>query len=216
VVPDVKVCGLVRSADAAAAAEAGVRYLGVIFADSRRRVAPDEARRVLDGALGRDVRRVGVFGAASTLEILAAADAARLDVLQLHVPPDATGLQHLRSQFDGAIWGVVRVSPAGLTSQEWQAWRLADAVVVDTWSATALGGTGVPFAWSDAAAAIVALRGVRPLVLAGGLTALNVAAAIGALSPEIVDVSSGVERVPGEKDPHRIAAFMKAVRGEIA
>jgi len=210
--PEVKICGLTRPDDAAVAAAAGAAFLGVIFAESKRRVAADRAREILDAAAGP--RRVGVFGSSNAAEILEFATTARLDVLQLHgrMAPDEAS--RLRERFHGKIWGVVRVSSSGVSEEEWVEWESADAIVVDTWRKETLGGSGVRFDWSSAARQLGALRGARPLVLAGGLTPENVASGIAALNPDIVDVSSGVEQSPGVKDPARVAAFVRAAKGE--
>lgn len=210
--PEVKICGLTRPEDAAAAAAAGAAFLGVIFAESKRRVAADRAREILDA--GGGVQRVGVFGSSNAHEILETATTARLDVLQLHGKLPRDDVWRLRQHFPGQIWGVVRVSPAGVTDEEWAEWDRADAVVVDTWREESLGGSGVRFDWSAAAPRIRALRGARPLVLAGGLTAETVADGIAVLAPDIVDVSSGVEHSTGVKDPARVAAFVRAAKGE--
>lgn len=212
--PKVKICGLMRPKDAEAAASAGADYLGVVFAEGKRRVAAARGREILDEASASGARRVGVFGASNGDEILRAATSARLDVLQLTGEFAGDELSYVRQHFSGTLWGVERVPPDGIAAERWARWNEVDAVVVDTWSAGALGGTGVPFDWAAAASAIAALRGQRPIVLAGGLTPDNVARGIMILAPDVVDVSSGVERIAGEKDPTRIAAFVRAVRGE--
>jgi phosphoribosylanthranilate isomerase len=203
-----------RPDDAATAAACGAAYLGVVFAPSKRRVAVDRGRLILDGASGSAARRVGVFGTSSAADILQTAVAAHLDVLQLHGEFDRSTLSVLRRRFPGQLWGVVRVSAEGTTVGDWARWDSVDALVVDTWSRDALGGTGVPFDWEGSAKAIAAVRGRRTIVLAGGLTPDNVATGIATLAPNVVDVSSGVERVDGEKDPARVAAFVRAARGE--
>ncbi|MBV6520860.1 MAG: N-(5'-phosphoribosyl)anthranilate isomerase [Gemmatimonadaceae bacterium] len=210
--PEIKICGLTLPEDAALAADAGASYLGVVFAESRRRVDAGRARHVLDAATRESVRRVGVFGEANADEILRAADRARLDVLQLHAIANAPGVDYLRSRFDGAIWGVVRVRVERIVRSEYSAWEHADAVLVDAYDPVRLGGTGLRFDWERAADSLSALRDSRPLVLAGGLTAGSVAAAIAALHPDVVDVSSGVESAPGVKDHVRVADFVRAVQ----
>ena len=86
--------------------------------------------------------------------------------------------------------------------------RHCDAILLDTWSAQAPGGTGETFPWSIAA-------GLRPqvsrLILAGGLTSANVAEAIRRVRPFAVDVCSGVETAPGDKDETKVRAFIRAV-----
>jgi phosphoribosylanthranilate isomerase len=90
----------------------------------------------------------------------------------------------------------------------------ADAVVLDSYSAAALGGTGVALPWGELASAVEAARSRARLVLAGGLRAETVGSAMRALGPDVVDVSSGVESAPGIKDPAKLKAFRDAVWAE--
>jgi len=87
----------------------------------------------------------------------------------------------------------------------------ADAILVDSYSESGLGGTGRAFDWEREADAVRRIVAGKPLVLAGGLDAENVGAAIRALAPDVVDVSSGVESSPGVKDHGRMRAFASAV-----
>jgi phosphoribosylanthranilate isomerase len=90
-----------------------------------------------------------------------------------------------------------------------------DAGMVDSRTATAAGGTGVPFDWK-AARAVLARLGELPLIVAGGLTPANVREAIAVLDPWGVDVVTGVEAQPGRKDPEKLAAFMRVARGLVS
>jgi phosphoribosylanthranilate isomerase len=87
----------------------------------------------------------------------------------------------------------------------------ADGLLLDAYTPAALGGTGVSFSWSSIALDLQAIRGTTPVILAGGLRPENVADAIAALAPDVVDVSSGVESAPGIKDHDRMRAFRDAV-----
>lgn len=206
---EVKFCGLTRVGDARAATDLGARYVGVIFAGGPRNLDRESARRVLDDA-GPGPQRVGVFGASKPTDIAAIVDHAHLDVVQLHGDPSVDEVRAVRALTGARVWAVVRVEgttvPAGLH----ELWKEVDTLVLDTRVEGALGGTGTSFDWS-------ALEGETrnrpgPLVLAGGLTAANVAEAIEILSPDVVDVSSSVESSPGIKDHERMAEFMDAVR----
>ena len=208
---EVKFCGLTRGADALEAARLGAAYAGVVLAGGPRRVTPSRAAELL-AALPRTVRRIGVFGAAPAAEIAAAARVAGLDGVQLHGDPSAGDVAAVRRSFDGIVWAVVRVGaalPAALEGVDALA-AAADGIVLDTKVDGRLGGSGVAFDW---AAAARALEGRRPrrLVVAGGLTPENVAAAVAALAPDVVDVSSGVESAPGVKDHARMRAFVGAL-----
>jgi phosphoribosylanthranilate isomerase len=202
-----KFCGITRVEDASFAADLGAAYVGSIFTHSPRRVSPAAAADVWTGAPG--LKRVGVFGDASVKEILEAAELSGLDVIQLHGGPREGLIEQLRARFRGEIWAVVRIGEGALTavgeSSE------ADAVLVDSYSESGLGGTGRSFDWDRETATIRRLKGDRPLIVAGGLDPDNVAEVIRVLAPEIVDVSSGVESSPGVKDHARMRAFATAV-----
>lgn len=210
---ELKFCGLTRAQDAAEAARLGARYVGVIFAGGPRLLSPDRAAVVLR-AVPPGVRRVGVFAAASPEEVSAVATIAELDVVQLHGDPVPQTVAALRRHFRGEIWAVVRSADGSLPETLPALFDVADAVVLDAKVPGALGGTGVALPWETMATALArARRGAAAgrLVLAGGLTAENVAAAIAALAPDVVDVSSGVESAPGVKDHARMRNFAAAV-----
>jgi phosphoribosylanthranilate isomerase len=206
---DIKFCGLTRAEDARVGAELGARYLGAIFADGPRRVTPERAAAVFDTP--RVVYRVGVFGSATPEEIAAAADTARLDVVQLHADPSPTAVEAVRRAWTGRVWAVVRTA-GRLPPTAKALFELADAVLLDARVDGRLGGTGVALPWDEVARELDAARGRATLVLAGGLTPENVGAAIAALAPDVVDVSSGVEVAPGVKDHGRMRLFAEAVR----
>jgi phosphoribosylanthranilate isomerase len=204
---ETKICGLTRPADAALAAEAGAAYLGVVFASGPRVVTVATAREVVAAAAGRPV--LGVFGRQPVGEIEAAARAAGLSGAQLHGEYSTADAVRLRDA-GLVVWRVVRVRHA---SDADGAARLADAadlVLVEPRVAHADGGAGVALASDLAVRARVVLRG-RRMGVAGGLTPETVGAAVALVSPEVVDVSSGVESQPGIKDPARIRRFLEAV-----
>jgi phosphoribosylanthranilate isomerase len=187
--------------------------VGVIFAESRRRVTAEQAREVLDSAEG--LKRVGVFGPArgAVPAMMRTARIADLDVIQLHGSFSPDDITHIRSDFDGEVWAVVPVeSVTGVFPEAWdEIADLADALLVDSRVGVQTGGTGKPFPWEAAAPSIQRATALLPVVLAGGLNPANVAQAIKILRPSIVDVSSGVEVSPGIKDPALMQAFAEAV-----
>jgi phosphoribosylanthranilate isomerase len=212
-VSELKFCGLTREEDAALAAALGARYLGVIFAGGPRALDPSRAAAVLDaGATASAPGRVGVFARQGASEIASTAAAARLDVVQLHADPNPDDVRAVRARFGGLVWAVIRTASTELPEDAEGLFREADAVVLDARSAGGLGGTGIPLDWAALAPAVARVRGGTPLVLAGGLTDANLGQAIRALQPDVVDVSSGVERAPGIKDPARMRAFAAAAR----
>lgn len=204
----VKICGITEAAHGLAAADAGADAIGFVFwPGSKRSVTPDDAV-----AIARDlpdaVLRVGVFVDTPAEEMARVADAVGLDILQLH------GDEPL-SVLDGLPRPVVKAVRVGEGFSQAEALRYAArcaGILVDTrraGEAALPGGTGAPFDWSlvDGLS-----RRVPFLVLAGGLGPSNVAEAIRAVRPHAVDVSSGVEVVPGRKDPEKVRAFVEAVR----
>ncbi len=212
---DVKFCGLTRGEDAALGASLGAAYLGSVFAGGPRQRSAAEARALFDAAaIGGNARRVGVFGTQAVPEIVAIAREAGLDVVQLHAGADAGLVRELRRHFAGEVWRVLRVRGMARAAELRTAAADVDALVVDAFAEGALGGTGVPVDWGALAAALD--RAGRParLVLAGGLRPDNVGRAIALVSPDVVDVSSGVETAPGLKDHEMMRAFaVAAARG---
>lgn len=208
----VKVCGLCRPEDAAAAVAAGASHIGVILSAQGPR-ALDEARARSVLSRRGSARAVGVLVDEPVDRIAALAEELHLDVLQLHGAETVEDVRALRSRTVASIWKSIRVRDAHDARESIAAWaEHADGLLLDGWSPHAAGGTGTAFEWE-------ALRDVRAqipahvtLVVAGGLTADNVASAIRLLSPDIVDVSSGVETEPGIKSHERIRAFVAASR----
>jgi phosphoribosylanthranilate isomerase len=211
----IKFCGLRRSEDAARAVALGARYVGVIFAGGPRQVTVDEARRVLEPTRGA-VRAVGVFGLSAPEVIARIVNEARLDVVQLSADPDAEMVDAVRQATQVEVWATVRCG-AELPTDTATLFGCADAVLLDARVEGQLGGTGKTLTWSTLAPALRAARQKNPgrLVLAGGLTADNVREATSALTPDVVDVSSGVESAPGVKDHERMRAFAAAVQAAV-
>ena len=151
-----------------------------------------------------------MFGAARPEEIGRLAAEAQLDIVQLHGDPGASDVEALRAHFSGDIWAVMRIEGRALPDHAETLAGAANAVVIDAKAPGALGGTGRTLDWRGLRGALAAVRHSAPLVLAGGLTPENVAAAIAALGPDVVDVSSGIESAPGIKDHVKMRAFAEA------
>jgi phosphoribosylanthranilate isomerase len=212
--PEIKFCGMTRVEDVTAAVAIGADYIGVIFAGGPRNVSVEWANELVSH-VPRGVKRVGVFGARESTSggIGDVARSVGLDVIQLHGDPDEAAVEELRRTFGGAVWAAVRVAGTSMPAGAAALFRAADAVVVDAYSATSLGGTGLALPWAELADGIAAARGSGRLVLAGGLRAETVSGAVAALRPDVVDVSSGVESAPGIKDHGKLRSFRDAVRG---
>jgi phosphoribosylanthranilate isomerase len=211
--PLTKFCGITRSEDATAAARLGAAYIGAIFATSPRQVNESTASSVFS-AVGPKVGKVAVFAGGAVEDLAAIAGRISADVIQLHGDMGPATIEALRARFPGEIWAVASVDPEGTsTNPHLDALaREADAILFDTKVAGMTGGTGQIFDWDRLADSVEAIREHTKIILAGGLDAGNVASAIRALAPDIVDVSSGIEASPGIKDHSRMLAFAEAVR----
>lgn len=209
----IKFCGIARPEDAKTAARLGASYVGVIFADSPRRVDEETARAVFEAA-GENLGRVAVFGDESIENIAATASRIGADIVQLHSASGASAVDELRRRFRGRIWAVISIDPHSLMlpAETDRLAAAADALLLDARVGGRSGGTGRTLNWDALAESVAALSEQTELILAGGLTPENVATAIRAMRPEVVDVSSGVERSPGVKDPLRMEAFAEGVR----
>jgi phosphoribosylanthranilate isomerase len=209
---DIKFCGLTRADDAIHATELGARFVGAIFAGGPRNLLARDAARVF-APLPPAVRRVGVFADQDAGEIAATVAEAGLDVIQLHGAWNPARVREIRRAVAGSVWPVVRVGRQDVTAELATAFDVGDGIVVDALVPGRLGGTGSPVPWDAVAATLESVRAGRMLILAGGLRSENVAAAIEILSPDVVDVSSGVESAPGIKDREKMTAFRNAVAG---
>jgi phosphoribosylanthranilate isomerase len=209
--PGIKICGVTRLADALLALELGVDALGFILASgSPRRLEPFEAKALLEtirDAAPRAFEAVAVIGGYDAPSARRALEELGFDRVQLVGEEPRPALFEALAELGPLAhraYGSVRVRDA--TSLEGMADAPCDAILLDTYRAGALGGTGHSFDW--ALAAPLAAR--RRVVLAGGLTPLNVAEAIAVVKPWRVDVASGVEDAPGIKNPDKLRAFVEA------
>jgi phosphoribosylanthranilate isomerase len=201
----VKICGINDAAGFDAAVAAGADWIGfVFFPPSPRFVTPPRAAALSARAGGP--RRVGLFVDPSDADIQAALAALPLDVLQVHAP--SARAAELRSRFGIPIWRAIGVAERGdLPGAE----PGIDAHLIDAKpppGATRPGGNAISFDWTLTSGWEAKL----PWLLAGGLTPDNVAMAIAASEANAVDVSSGVERAKGVKDPALIAAFVATAK----
>jgi phosphoribosylanthranilate isomerase len=157
-------------------------------------------------------RRVGVFVDGDEDALLAAARTAGVDVLQLHGEETPERADRLRRE-GYEVWKAVRARGGDDVSAALARYAgSVDALLVDGYSPDSAGGTGTRFPWDEVAARLAGRSGELRIVAAGGLRPENVAQAAAILRPDAVDVSSGVERAPGEKDPEAVRAFVRAVR----
>jgi phosphoribosylanthranilate isomerase len=201
----VKICGITRLTDATEAVACGADALGFVFwPDSPRVVTPAQAREI-GCALPALVSRVGVFVNQSPADVRAIVAEAGLDVIQLHGDEDLPPYANLGVRVIKAVSLDDEASVA-------RAREYPDAVtpLVDATDRVRRGGTGQVANWALAAQ----VAAVRPVVLAGGLRASNVAEALRRVRPWAIDVSSGVESSPGIKDAARLRELFAAVMQE--
>jgi phosphoribosylanthranilate isomerase len=201
----VKICGITRLEDAVVAVELGAWALGMIFwPGSSRACAPDAAEQVAL-ELRRSVELAGVFVNAPLDEVAALADRCSLSLLQLHGDEGPVYCREAARRTGCRVMKAVRVRDAA--SVEGLRAFATDLHLLDAHVPGRRGGTGETFNWELARRH----RGPAELVLSGGLTPDNVGQAVSTVRPYAVDVASGTESRPGEKDPRRLTEFFRAV-----
>ena len=208
----VKICGLREPGHAVFAARAGADMLGFVFAESRRRVTPDEARHIIREVikLKLPAQTVGVFVNEAVENVNRIADKCGLDYVQLsggESPEYALSLARPVIKTFHVLPGQDREDVLALVEEWERAAGRRDLYLLDTGAPEAYGGTGQAFDWD----VLSGLSSVFPFIVAGGLNPQNVGSLIQAAIPWGVDVSSGVE-TGGVKDTARITAFIEAAR----
>jgi phosphoribosylanthranilate isomerase len=210
----VKICANTSLDDARLAVEAGADAVGFVFAPSPRRVTVEQAAAIVP-RLPVSLEKIGVFVDLPADAIAEAVRRCGLTGVQLHSDTGPDAAANLRVQFGPGlrILRVVHFGPEMATqAAAYAADPNTDGVLVDSRTATAIGGTGIPFDWDEARRTVfrdgIAVR----MVAAGGLNPGNVAVAIRTLQPWGVDVVSGVEASPGRKDVVKVAAFVANAR----
>jgi len=214
----IKICGNTSAYDALLAAEAGADAVGFVFAPSPRRLTAEQGAAITPH-LPATVEKIGVFVDAGFDEIVSTVQACGLTGVQLHFEADATLPARLRERL-GQELRILRVAHFSAETEAQCMKQIAEydcdahvhAVLVDSLTATAAGGTGVVFDWALARKAIFRGAGAHRRIVAGGLTPMNVAEAIAALHPWGVDVASGVEAGPGRKDAAKAREFVARAR----
>lgn len=197
----VKICGITTTEAALAVAEAGANLIGFVFAPSKRRITPAAAAKIAH-QLPESLKKVGVFVNESAENIAAIAEEVGLDYVQLHGDESAAFARAL---------GVPVIKAFSIDDLDAAAVRdyPCDYFLIDSPGEMYRGGSGRVFQWGR-----LLELGLdhRKLIVAGGLSAENISAAIAAVQPAGVDVSSGVE-TDGKKDVEKIKRFVEAARG---
>jgi phosphoribosylanthranilate isomerase len=199
----VKICGIKNLQDAIFAADYDADAIGFVFAKSIRKVSKEKARAIVR-KLPPFITTVGLFVNETAEDIEAACRFCGLDAIQLHgnEPPnilnklkDFKTIKAFRIQNEKDINPIKKYKP--------------NAILLDGYSENKMGGTGTSFDWEI----VKKIKTSIPIIVAGGLTHLNVSQAIKIVNPYGVDVSSGVESEPGKKDKRLIKKFIDAVKG---
>lgn len=195
----VKICGITNIEDALAAVAVGADAIGLVFyARSSRYVTCAQAAEIV-AAVGPLVTTVGLFVNEPLAELTSIARATGIHLVQLHGDENPAYCAQLTLPYLKAI----RMAPEVDASAAVNNYPGAAGVLFDGWQKDAYGGTGQQFDWQR----VMHLRS-RPVIVAGGLNAGNVSAAIAAARPYAVDVSSGVESAPGRKDLDLMTQFV--------
>lgn len=201
----IKICGITRAEDALYAEELGASAVGFIFyPPSPRSISPADAG-VISNALGPFIARVGVFVDENPDSVNEAVKTAGLTAVQLHGEESPEYIRKIRG---AKIIKAFRIG-ADFDPEELGRYTV-NAYLLDTYDKSGHGGTGKIFDWERA----VPCMRYGKIILAGGLDADNITSAVRAVTPWGVDISSGVERKPGEKDHEKMKRFFDAIKRE--
>lgn len=206
----IKICATTCIEDALASIDAGANALGFVFAPSKRRVSPEQARAIVTQLPG-GMEKIGVFNDEKVERVAEIVEQVGLTAVQLHGNETLESINGLLSNLKtGRQFRVIKtvLVSGSFTAQFSRVCRdydCVDSILLDSG-----GGSGKTFDWQSVQPLIGDNK--KRLIIAGGLNPQNVGEAIGKFSPYGVDVVTGVEREPGRKDPDKLKAFVAAVR----
>lgn len=209
----VKICGLSEANSLIASTDAGARYVGFNFFKKSPRYVNFAQARELALLVPADVCKVALFVDATNQQLDALTAEVPVDMLQLHGHETPERVIEVKKRYGLPVMKVVGVADASDLAAIDTYMRVSDQILIDAKppkNAVLPGGNGICFDWR----LIAGRRWAIPWMLAGGLTAENVAEAVRLTGATQVDVSSGVESAPGIKDNAKIAAFIAAAQGE--
>jgi phosphoribosylanthranilate isomerase len=219
----IKICGNTTLEDTLLAADAGADAVGFVFATSPRRVSAGQIAAIMPD-LPADLTKIGIFSTQDFDEIVSTLQSTGLHGAQLHGELDFSLAEKLRNHFGPGFFLIqtlhwdINSDPARAEDRLRNELRAVarhsdiDAILLDTRTASASGGTGEPLDWERAREVLAAEADHPRIILAGGLHPGNVRDAILALRPWGVDVASGVEIRPGKKHPEVLTGFIRAAR----
>lgn len=199
----VKICGITTPAQAEVAQKVGVDALGlVLYEKSSRYVEACKARSICD-VVDKHVKTIALLVNATKKQVEQTIEELNPDFLQFHGDETA----EFCNQFNFPFIRAIRMQDHLHIATAIKGYRASGGFLFDAWENAKYGGTGSSFDWGR----LPQIRDFR-LVLAGGLTIDNVAQAVAMVSPDMVDVSGGVESSPGVKDPHLMAEFIRRAK----
>ncbi|MCX5686758.1 MAG: phosphoribosylanthranilate isomerase [Candidatus Omnitrophica bacterium] len=200
----IKICGITNKIDAVNAAELGVDMLGFVFYKKSRRYVSAAMAEDIINELPPRIGKVGVFVDETRESVIKAAEDAGLNMLQFHGDETPEYCRYFKNRFK-VIKAFRLKSKSDLKAiNDYD----ADFYLLDAYKSDSIGGTGETFDWKI----LKDFEILRPVILSGGLTPVNISAAIKEVAPCAVDVSTGVEASPGKKDLTLMKKFVENVR----
>lgn len=199
----VKICGIKTVEEAQLVAKEKPDFIGVVLAPSKRQISLETVKEITESLKGTGIKTVGVYVNPTKEEVAAGLNEGGLDYIQFHGDEDKNFVEHYKGR-------AIKAFPSNSElSYEERFDFAADYILIDSPREKYYGGSGVTFNWSELPLETI---DKSRLALAGGLNPDNVGKAAATAGPALIDVSSGVE-TNGEKDPEKIAAFIKNIRG---
>ncbi|MEN9870123.1 MAG: N-(5-phosphoribosyl) anthranilate isomerase [Cyanobacteriota bacterium] len=205
----VKICGITQIEQGKAIVELGADSIGFICVpESPRYISADRLRAIADTLPSKTVK-VGVFANHGLTEIVAVVQQAHLSAVQLHGAESPEFCRQLRQAIRSEIELIkaFRLKSAASLAETSAYLICVDTLLLDAYHPQILGGTGHTIDWQD----LVQFKPAIPWLLAGGLTPDNISEALSRLQPNGIDLSSGVERSPGDKDLVKVAQLFEAI-----
>lgn len=209
----VKICGITQLEQANAIAQLGATALGFICVEKSRRYLPPDEIVSITKYLNSDISCIGVFANTELSDIIAIVKQANLTGIQLHGQESPAFCEKLRSRLPQVeLIKAIAVKNADslIQTERYAPW--VDTFLLDAYDPKKLGGTGKSFNWEY----LQDFTPPRPWLLAGGLTPNNVQQALATAKPSGIDLSSGVEKSPGDKDLNLVAELFQALKASVS
>ena len=204
----VKICGLATPETVSSAIENGTDFIGLVFYEPSPRHVEINVARYLSSFIPDRIEKVGLFVNPTDKCLQEILDEIPLNVIQLHGNETPGRVNEIRDRWSIPVMKALPVS-GSLDEQALRDYEaVSDWILFDARGKELPGGNGEPFDWHI----LENIEINKPWMLAGGITVDNVLEALQILSPDAVDVSSGVEVAKGQKDPDKIASFLKRVK----